>query len=261
VSARTRIATPLDTVFASSRLARLKTDNLRSRAHAAIRASIVTGELTAGAIYSVSYFASRLGVSATPVREALFDLAHEGLVESLRNRGFRIPLLGDHDLDEIFEIRVLLEVPSVRRLSGRLDDATIRQCRHYALRTEECARRGELVGFLENDRLFHECLLRPLGNARLVALISRLRDAVRLYGLARMGGSPALVATAKEHAAILEVLVAGDGAGAERLMTRHLEHTRGIWAGRAESTSVPTRRTSTTRPKLRAALSAKGETR
>jgi len=221
--------------LASPALARLKTENLRSKAHAAIRASIVTGELEAGGLYSVSYFASRLGVSATPVREALFDLAHEGLVETVRNRGFRIPLLDDHDLDEIFEIRVLLEVPSMRRLADVVDDATMRKGRHHALRTVECARRNDLVGFLQNDRAFHECLLRTLGNRRLVSVISRLRDAVRLYGLAGIVGSPALVATAKEHLELLDALVQHDASRVERLMMRHLEHTRGIWAGRAET--------------------------
>lgn len=199
----------------------------------------MTGELEAGGLYSVAYFASRLGVSATPVREALFDLAHEGLVETERNRGFRIPLLDDHDLDEIFQIRVLLEVPSVRRLAGLIDVATIRQCRHYALRTVECTRRNDLVGFLQSDRVFHECLLRPLGNRRLVHVISQLRDAVRLHGLAKITGSPELIATAREHTEILDALAQHDAVKAERLMLRHLKHTRGIWAGRPEEAIPP----------------------
>lgn len=207
----------------------------------------MTGELKAGGLYSVAYFASRLGVSATPVREALFDLAHEGLVETVRNRGFRIPLLDDHDLDEIFEIRVLLEVPSARRLVDLIDQVTMRQCRQHALQTVECARRNDLVGFLQTDRAFHECMLRPLGNRRLVNVISRLRDAVRLYGLVRIGGSPELVATAREHLEILDALSQHDAARTERLMMRHLTHTRGVWAGRDEPPNIERARTAPTR--------------
>src|SRR5262249_41410847 len=90
-----------------------------------IRAGVGTGEIMPGEIYSAPSLASRLGVSATPVREALLDLANEGLVEPVRNRGFRVVVLDDSDLDEIFELRTMLEVPSVGRIAGRLDQAQL----------------------------------------------------------------------------------------------------------------------------------------
>ncbi len=68
----------------------LTTANLRGQAVEMLRASIVAGELEPGEIYSAPALAERLGVSATPVREAMLDLAKDGLVEPVRNRGFRI---------------------------------------------------------------------------------------------------------------------------------------------------------------------------
>jgi DNA-binding GntR family transcriptional regulator len=212
----------------------LDATNLRAKAHAVIRASIITGELAAGEIYPVSYFTSRLGVSATPIREALFDLVSEGLVEVVRNRGFRVPVLSEADLDEIFEIRLLLEVPTVGRLVGRLDPDTVADSWEYARQNEALAAKGDLAGFLETDRLFHGRLLRPLENARLRELIARYRDITRLTGLAQIAGSPRLTTSAREHGELLEALVKGDRMGAEFIMRRHLEHTRGLWAGRDE---------------------------
>jgi DNA-binding GntR family transcriptional regulator len=215
-------------------LVQIGPDNLRSQARRIIRASITTGETQAGEIYPISYFASQLGVSATPVREALFDLAHEGLVEVVRNRGFRVVVVTDHDLDEIFDLRLMLEVPSAGRIAGKLDREQIRQCREYARQIEDCARQGDLAGFLDADLLFHSGLLQALENRRLAAVVESLRPQARLYGLPQLAQSGRLMDSAREHSTILDAIEEGDAARAETLMRSHIVHSRGIWAGRTE---------------------------
>jgi DNA-binding GntR family transcriptional regulator len=215
-------------------LRRIAPDNLRSQARRAIRTSITTGELQAGEIYPVSYFSSQLGVSGTPVREALFDLAHEGLVEVIRNRGFRVVQLSDNDLDEIFECRLLLEAPAAGKVAGRLSAAEIAQARAYAASIEQYALERDLVGFLEADRLFHGCLLDAIDNPRLSDFILQLRAQARLNGLRQMQPHE-LLATAREHEGILNAVERADAQEAETLMRHHLVHSRGIWVGRAEA--------------------------
>jgi DNA-binding GntR family transcriptional regulator len=222
-------------------LAQIGPDNLRSQARRIIRASIITGDTKAGEIYPISYFASQLGVSATPVREALFDLAHEGLVEVVRNRGFRVVVVDDHDLDEIYELRLMLEVPAVGRLAGKLSTEKIDQCREYARQIESHASEGDLVNFLEADRLFHTCLLNALDNRRLADIVGALRVQARLYGLPRLAESGELMDSAREHSRILDAVEAGDSLRAERLMRSHIEHSRGIWVGRSERAGAPQR--------------------
>lgn len=212
----------------------LEQTNLRMRARSAIRASIITGQLKPGVIYPVSYFASPLGVSATPVREALLDLASEGLVELARNKGFRVPELSEHDLDEIYQLRLFLEVPSVVDVVGRLSPADERSCRELADKIEECASTGELAGFLEHDRAFHAALLRPLGNLRLLVIVNELRDQARLWALPTLAQSEQLAASAREHAQLLDAVVNNDREGARTIIAHHLEHTRGLWAGKLE---------------------------
>jgi DNA-binding GntR family transcriptional regulator len=221
----------METAFAP-----IEPSSLREQAAAAIRAGIITGEIRPGELYSVRLLAASLRVSATPVREAMLDLAGEGLVEAVRNRGFRIVALTEDDLDEILELRVLLEVPSTGRLAGRFDAESEAQLRAAVESADAAAGAADLASFLAADRLFHLGLLELLGNRRLVELVDRLRNQTRLYGLPDLIASGILASAAGEHRAVLDALVAGDGPEAERVMERHLrETTRGVWTGRHSS--------------------------
>ncbi len=224
-----------------SQLPALDRASLRDRARLAIRGSIVTGELAEDAIYPVAYFSERLGVSATPIREALFDLAGLGLVEVVRNRGFRIPPLTSRQLDELYEVRTMLEVPAVGRLARRPDQESFQQLRLLAEEMVSQARERQVAAFLWTDRCFHLGVLERLGNQQLVEVVAGLRDRTRLAGIKGMAASGVLVETAREHLDLLDALEAGDGEVAERWMTNHLRHTRGLWAGRPEAGEGPGR--------------------
>lgn len=217
-----------------TQLPTLDRSSLRDRARLAIRGSIVTGELTEEEIYPVAYFSERLGVSATPIREALFDLAGIGLVEVVRNRGFRIPRLSDRDLDELYDLRILLEVPAIGRLAERGRGEPWTELRRLAQEMVEQAQGRHVAEFLWADRSFHLAVLEQLGNRQLVEVVARLRDRTRLAGIRGMAESGVLVETAREHLELLDALTESDRDRAERWMVHHLRHTRGMWAGRGE---------------------------
>jgi DNA-binding GntR family transcriptional regulator len=219
---------------AATTLNPIEPTNLRMMARAAIRAHIITGQLKAGAIYPVSYFATRLGVSATPVREALLDLASQGLVELARNKGFRVPELSEHELDEIYQLRLLIEAPAVVMAVGKLNTDDQHRCAELANKIEDCAAEGDLTGFLENDRLFHLALLEPIGNRRLLTIVDELRDGARLWALPSLARSEPLRSSAREHDQLLRAVVKGDIETARKIIVHHLEHTRGLWAGHTE---------------------------
>lgn len=204
--------------------------SLREQARGFLRTSVVTGVLEEGRLYSVGEFAQQLGVSATPVREAVFDLAHQGLVEVVRNRGFMVLPLTDQDLDEIFQLRMLLEVPAVEALAGRLDANIVARSRDLVRQCLTAARDADLAGFLEADREFHLLLLSAYHNSRLLQIVDRLRDQTRLYGLPGLAASGDLVAAAEEHGRILEAIIGGDAATVRAEIEHHLRHTRGLWA-------------------------------
>src|SRR6185312_16792620 len=97
--------------------------SLRQQVTEALRGAVVSGVMEPGELYSAPNLAAMLGVSATPVREAMLDLAKEGLIEAVRNKGFRVIELTDAELDQLTELRSLLEVPTVAAIAERYTDA------------------------------------------------------------------------------------------------------------------------------------------
>jgi DNA-binding GntR family transcriptional regulator len=213
-----------------SALRQIASVSLREQVIAAVRAAMVLGEIEPGRVYSAPSLARSLGVSATPVREAMLELVEEGLVEAVRNKGFRIVELTDSDLDEILELRLLLEVPSVGQVAGSLDAAATAELEAQLLEMEESSQAGDLTRYLQADRRFHLTLLEQLDNGRLVAIVDRLREHSRLYGFTQLSRAGRLDETTAEHRAIFEAVESGDRDAAERLMQVHLSHTRGAWA-------------------------------
>ena len=207
--------------------------SLREQVRRAIRSDIVTGNVRSGEVHTVGAFAERLGVSATPVREALLDLANERLVEVLPNRGFRVRSLSNHDLDELVELRLIVEVAAIDRLAGRLSSKDVEEVRGRAEQTVEHAKQRDLTRFLEADREFHLTLLGHLKNRRLVDLVASLRDQTPLHGLPHLA-IDVLVRSAKEHLELLDAVARNDPHGAHQAIERHLRHVRGLWGGRAE---------------------------
>ena len=96
-----------------------------------------------GSLHSVAELAETLGVSRTPVREALIELASRGMVQFERNRGVRILQTSIHDLEEIFEIRLMLEVPATAQAVGRMSPAEIRALRGQLTLMEQAAAAGD----------------------------------------------------------------------------------------------------------------------
>jgi DNA-binding GntR family transcriptional regulator len=213
----------------------IRRTNLREEAVAMLRAAILGGELAPGSIHSAVTLAERLGVSPTPVREAMLELVKSGLVEVLPNRGFRVTVIDDQDLDEIYALRVMLEVPALAAVIERASDAGLSELETRLAELEAAAANSDVAAFLVADRAFHLELLALTGNHRLLRIVAELRDQARIVGLQSLAAAEALEATAAEHRPILEALHARDVSAAQRFMTIHLEHTRGAWAGHTEA--------------------------
>ncbi len=205
--------------------------NLREEIKETLRAAVISGELRPGVVYSAPSLAGQFGVSATPVREAMLDLANEGLVDIVRNKGFRVTELSEEDLDELCALRALIEVPTVRRIAvDGVPRHVLDELRPLAMEIEAAAARGDLIAHVTADMEFHLLLLAQAGNRHLVETVRSLRARSRIYGLRALADRGELVPSAHEHAELLDLLAAGDAAGAEQLMRRHIGHVRGIWA-------------------------------
>jgi DNA-binding GntR family transcriptional regulator len=204
--------------------------SLRERVADALRAAVISGEMRPGEVYSAPALATRFGVSATPVREAMLDLAKEGLVVPVRNKGFRVTTVSERDLDEITAIRMLLEPPAVAGAASIARAEDLAALRELAAAIVTAAEGGDLVAYVESDREFHLHLLALGGNRRLVEIVSDLRAQTRLFGLAQLAQRGELSESAREHHELLDLIAAGDHSGAEALVRRHIGHVRRRWA-------------------------------
>lgn len=212
--------------------------NLRQEIAHALRGALITGEMRPGVLYSAPALAEQFGVSATPVREAMLDLANEELVTIVRNKGFRVKELSDRDLDEITSLRALIEVPTVAEVARGINEPTraaVEELRPLAKEVERLAETGDLIRYVEVDRRFHLALLALAGNRHLVEVVANLRARSRLYGLQDLAERGELGRSAAEHEQIVDLVVAGDAAGAADVMRRHIGHVRGTWAGYQEA--------------------------
>lgn len=206
--------------------------NLRDQALQVLKLRLVSGDLAPGQIYSAAALAAELGVSNSPVREAMLTLVNQGLMETVKNRGFRVVPLSDKERRNIYELRMLLEIPSMVKLSTVKDIVAQRfqEFSEIATTMVRHAKEGDIVGYLDMDRQFHLGLLQLLQNEQLVSIVENLRDQSRQYGLKALSERGGLVRSAEEHQPILDAIVSGNGPLTATLMTNHLSHLVGDWA-------------------------------
>lgn len=218
------------------------TTNFRESVEAALSSAIISGELAPGLVLTVPTLALQFGVSATPVREAMLNLAKRGFVTPVRNKGFRVTEVSEHDLHELVQVRRWLEAPAMRIAAEKLSGQSVVRFRKLADTISAAAARSDFGEYLAADSRFHLALLELVNNSRLVELVAELRQQTRLVGLATLSHTVELEISAHEHHELLDLLVAGRGEDAEKLMHNHIGHIIGWWAGLAEEiSSAPVR--------------------
>ncbi|MFI1373486.1 GntR family transcriptional regulator [Streptomyces longwoodensis] len=187
--------------------------SVRGQVLDALRTALVAGDLTPGEVYSAPALGERFGVSATPVREAMQQLALEGAVEVVPNRGFRVVRRGARELAELAEVRALVEVPVMLRLARTVPAERWAELRPLAEATVRAAASGCRATYAEADRAFHRAVLALSGNEQLVRIAEDLHRRAQwpLVGGVRGGRERAeLIADAAEHGALLDALVGRD---------------------------------------------------
>jgi DNA-binding GntR family transcriptional regulator len=189
----------------------------------ALRTALVSGELAPGVVYSAPVLGERFGVSATPVREAMQQLALEGAVEVVPNRGFRVVVRCPRELAELAEVRALIEVPVMLRLARTVPAARWTELRPLAEATVRAASGGDRANYAECDRAFHRAVLALAGNEQLLRVADDLHRRAQwpLVGGPASRGRADLVADAAEHTALLDALTAQDLSVVQSLVREH----------------------------------------
>ena len=179
---------------------------LRDEAHRLILGRIHTGELAPGSRVRDAELAARLGVSRTPIREALFRLAREGVLEATMGRGFRVPPLDAVELREVGDLLGALESLALR-LSPTPAEERLRRLREIDQRIEQT--RGDVARCLDLEDEWHRVLLGDCPNRRLLDLIASLRHVPRRYLAAYMRDAGRLSLSTLPHQKIAKALEDG----------------------------------------------------
>lgn len=204
-------------------LAPIKTEGLADRAFISIKEAIVNGDLEPGASLRDRNFADELGISRTPVREALQRLTSIGLVEFQARSGWQVTSFTEGDVRELFEIRRLVEPAAIDQLAKDGDSTTIRQLIHYFDGYEKPIPKDQLPGYFNIDHGFHQLIVSCTKNSRLITFYDVMGDHInRGRRFLIHGVSGRAEETLDEHRAITKVLAEGDFRSARRALLHHL---------------------------------------
>lgn len=192
-----------------------------------LRDKILTHAFRPGEQLDLRQLAIHLGVSLTPVKDAVNRLALEGLIEIRPQRGTYVTKIAPEEFAEIFEIRLALECLAAEKAVERLTPAAIRRLRKHAAQLRSpIAPKQERAAYVRNDREFHSLIVELSGNRRLKELyqsvIGRIREARLLYDEERW--SERMRGASQEHAEILQAMEARDR---DRLVQALRKHIKG----------------------------------
>jgi len=197
-------------------------ESLSKMAYNAIRRSILSGEIRIDEIYNEVHIAKNLGISRTPVREALLELSSQGLISLLPRKGFIVKKFSGKDIEEIFEIRSAIELATVEKIShiaSLLEFNTLDEI----LKSQRCAAKENTpCKFVELDRSFHVALGKLTDNSRIEIIMQSIRDYMHLMGLHAVGLGGRMDAVINEHQMLLNAVRQGMTMESRVLMNYHL---------------------------------------
>lgn len=201
---------------------RIEEGSQRSRAYTEIRRRILANELPPGVQMLETEVADLLGMSRTPVREALIKLAEEGLVEVRPRHGMRVKPVSPEDMREIYDVLTSLEATAAALAARRaLSGEELAGLEAAVAEMDEALDRGDLKRWAEADQRFHDLLVLGSGNRRLQDIVATLRDQAHRVRMTTLGLRPKPVDSNDDHRAVVEAIRRGD---AEAAWRAHHDH-------------------------------------
>ena len=200
---------------------------LQQQAYDTIKSSILSGEMEPNRLYSETKLSAQIGISRTPVREALQCLSQDGYITVIPSKGFMIRQLNDKDMKDSIEIRCAIEGFCTNMIASQINTEKGRRLLHSLEQSlsdmEKSLENGiQLERFIDSDHHFHLLLVNYLDNDEFNQIFQRLLYLIRLTSQDALSSDGRIKGTLDEHRAYLEALKKGDGPKAYELMIHHL---------------------------------------
>lgn len=189
-------------------------------AHSTLRAAILNGTLSGGMKLLQGKVARELGVSTTPVREALRGLASEGLVTFGSNRGVTVRSLTLPEVEEIYELRIILEPLMVQRTVGKISNDDLKRATSYVDQLDE---EENISTWVDINRNFHAIFGEAPESSRLAKILTNLRNSASAYVALSLRAQPQRRRDSnKEHRLLIDLYAKEDTQAIVDLVTQHL---------------------------------------
>lgn len=212
------------------RLGGISDRSLTDQAYEIIKEAIVSLKFKPGERLKESMLAEELGISATPIKGALARLEQEGFVEIARFRGASVAEINDYDVEEIFELRELLEGAAVKKAAITFSSEDLQKGEALLEAMREAYKAGDVKSYAKPSRDFHYLFIEKLGNQRMIGVLRTFDDQlerIRITAIRTLGNIPSFI---KDYEKILEALTAGEPEEAERALSAHLKRVREVFA-------------------------------
>jgi len=201
-------------------------ESLAKMAYEAIRRSILSGQWKLGELYNEKAIAVDLGISRTPVREALLELASQDLIIFLPRRGLMVNRFTRRDVDEIFELRKAIELAAVEKITAAAPPFDLFEIEESLLSQRKAVKQKDYLAFMEADRLFHTSFSEMTNNRRLIAILENIRDMIHVMGAKALALEGRALEVIEEHQTIFKAVKKGNIQEARRSMAYHLDQSK-----------------------------------
>lgn len=199
---------------------------LRDVVFQTLRQAILCGQLQPGERLMEIHLANQLGVSRTPVREALRKLELEGLVVTVPRKGALVADIAPSDLQDVLEVREALEELAVRKACQNITDAQIEKLYEAAHTFESNVRKEDLIKSAQADVDFHEIISEATLNRRLIQLLNNLRGQMYRYRLENLKNANSHAELVRQHQRICDALKARDEEDAVLAIREHVRRQK-----------------------------------
>lgn len=191
-----------------------------------LRQAILKGELKPGERLMEIALAERLGVSRTPIREAMRKLELEGLVVMIPRRGAQVANITEKDLNDVLEVRIALENMAIEKACKRMTEEELDKLWQAAREFEHTMAEGNLVRLAEADVVFHEIIYQASDNCRLIQVLNNLREQIYRYRVEYLKEEETRNVLVKEHEELYNAVKARDVERAQEISFEHIENQR-----------------------------------
>lgn len=195
---------------------------LETRVYTQLEEKILSGEYASGKAITELKISSELGVSRTPVREALLKLERDGLVELIPNKGAVVIGVSSNDLIDIYKIRMRLEGLAASLAAERMSDDDIGKLSENVELTDFYVRKNDSERVRELDSAFHEMIYRASGSRMIYRILSDLHRNIKVYRKLSLTNAGRIEKSAGEHDAICRAIKERDASLADRLASEHV---------------------------------------